>query len=174
MYTLIFQRLYLRSGTFTKLLKLFQVCSYIINEFRDEFITVALKLILHPAWLCYAALGPTCGEPPDIFPFWNVTIPGNKPKRQPLVRPQNGLPVLKVVQLSDVHVDLAYKPGGVKDCGEPLCCREGLLSYKKFIDLSRLNYSSAFTLTAHKQDKDLSRFINLSYCICYYQFVFIF
>ena len=105
----------------------FQVCSYIINEFRDEFITVALKLILHPDWLCYAALGPSCGEPPDIFPFWNVTIPGNKPKSQPLVRPLHGLPVLKVVQLSDVHVDLAYKPGGVKDCGEPLCCREGLL-----------------------------------------------
>ena len=104
-----------------------QVCSEIINEFRDEFITVALKLILYPDWLCYAALGPSCGEPPDIFPFWNVTIPGNKPKPQPLVRPRHGLPVLKVVQLSDVHVDLEYKPGGVKDCGEPLCCREGLL-----------------------------------------------
>ena len=87
--------------------------------------TVALRLILHPAWLCYAAIGPSCGEPPDVFTFWNVSIPGNKPKPEPLVRPEDGLPVLKVVQLSDVHVDLKYKPGGVVNCGEPLCCREG-------------------------------------------------
>ncbi|XP_063678896.1 sphingomyelin phosphodiesterase-like [Bolinopsis microptera] len=102
-----------------------RVCSYITEEFRDEFVTVLFRLILHPTWLCYAAIGPSCGEPPDIFTFWNVTIPGNKPTGEPLVRPKDGLPTLKVVQLSDVHIDLQYTPGSVKKCGEPLCCRDG-------------------------------------------------
>ena len=102
-----------------------QVCSYITEEFQDEFMTVAARLVFHPQWLCFVVLGPSCGEPPDLFDLWNVTIPGNKPKPETLVRPEEGLQKLRVVQLSDMHIDLAYKPGSVKNCGEPLCCREG-------------------------------------------------
>ena len=42
---------------------------------------------------------------------------------------QEDYPKLKIVQLSDVHIDLAYKPGSKTDCGEPLCCRDGTSLY---------------------------------------------
>ena len=103
------------------------------EEFRAEFVSVAARLIFHPDWLCYAAVGPSCGEPPDFLDMWNVTIPGNKPPPEPLVRPSDGLPTLRVVQISDIHMDLAYKPGAAKQCGEPLCCREGNLDIVLFV-----------------------------------------
>ncbi|KAL5256367.1 hypothetical protein ACHWQZ_G011559 [Mnemiopsis leidyi] len=102
-----------------------RVCSDITNEFRDEFLTVAHRLNFNPKWLCFMIIGPSCGQPPRNFTSWNNTIPGKKPKPTPLVRPKDGLPTLKVVQLSDVHIDLQYRPGSEKDCDEPVCCREG-------------------------------------------------
>lgn len=102
-----------------------RVCLLVTQEFKEEFVTVGFRLLLHPEWLCYAALGETCGEPANLFPFWNVTLPATpKPKPKPLVKPQEGYPTLKVVQLSDVHIDLQYKPGTSVKCNEPLCCRE--------------------------------------------------
>lgn len=32
---------------------------------------------------------------------------------------------MKVLHLSDIHIDFAYKPGSLGDCPQPLCCREG-------------------------------------------------
>ena len=102
-----------------------RVCSQITEEFRDEFLTVAHRLNFNPKWLCFMIIGPSCGQPPRNFTSWNISIPGNKPKPIPLVRPNDGLPTLKVVQLSDVHIDLQYRPGSKKECDEPVCCREG-------------------------------------------------
>ena len=116
------------------------------EEFRAEFVSVAARLIFHPDWLCYAAVGPSCGEPPDFLDMWNVTIPGNKPPPEPLVRPSDGLPTLRVVQISDIHMDLAYKPGAAKQCGEPLCCREGNLDIVLFTYLLRVTFLSVGTL----------------------------
>eukprot|EP00116_Pleurobrachia_bachei_P002993 sb/3463255/ len=143
-----------------------RVCSFIVQQFRDEFITVAAKLLLHPAWLCYAAIGPECGEPADLFPMWNVTIPGDKPPREPLVRPKDGYPTLRVVQLSDVHVDLQYTYKGVIDCGEPLCCREGKGQYagdqagywgslKASCDIPLRTYKNALKFIAEEIKPDL-------------------
>ena len=36
---------------------------------------------------------------------------------------QPGSPTLRILQLSDIHVDLLYKAGSNANCGEPLCCR---------------------------------------------------
>lgn len=33
-------------------------------------------------------------------------------------------PKLKVLHLTDVHVDPQYAPGGNADCDEPVCCRK--------------------------------------------------
>ena len=41
----------------------------------------------------------------------------------PSSSPQPGSPVIRILHLSDIHVDLAYTPGLTNDCGEPLCCR---------------------------------------------------
>lgn len=31
--------------------------------------------------------------------------------------------ILKLVQITDIHVDPYYEPGSEANCGEPLCCR---------------------------------------------------
>lgn len=40
--------------------------------------------------------------------------------------PQANVPTTKVVQFTDIHMDLHYKDGGNSDCGSgiPICCRE--------------------------------------------------
>lgn len=34
--------------------------------------------------------------------------------------------MIKVLQLSDTHIDPQYEEGGDADCGEPLCCRKSM------------------------------------------------
>ena len=36
---------------------------------------------------------------------------------------QEGAPTLRILQLSDIHLDENYAVGSNTDCGEPLCCR---------------------------------------------------
>lgn len=45
---------------------------------------------------------------------------------------------LKVLQISDIHMDLEYIPGGIVNCGEPLCCRAS--STKKNDDNTTAGY----------------------------------
>lgn len=44
-----------------------------------------------------------------------VTPPGPSPSPKK--------PLLRMLQLSDTHIDLSYAEGGNAVCGEPLCCR---------------------------------------------------
>jgi sphingomyelin phosphodiesterase len=30
---------------------------------------------------------------------------------------------MRILQLSDIHVDFEYQPGSLAECGQPLCCR---------------------------------------------------
>jgi len=32
-------------------------------------------------------------------------------------------PKLRVLHLSDIHIDFEYQPGSIGDCADPLCCR---------------------------------------------------
>ena len=38
-------------------------------------------------------------------------------------KPPTGLPTLKVLFVTDFHVDPEYTTGAKVDCGDPLCCR---------------------------------------------------
>lgn len=40
-----------------------------------------------------------------------------------LFNTQEGAPTLRILQLSDIHLDENYAVGSNTDCGEPLCCR---------------------------------------------------
>ena len=37
---------------------------------------------------------------------------------------QKHAPTLRVLHVSDIHVDLNYTEGAEADCGEPICCRQ--------------------------------------------------
>ncbi|XP_064100938.1 sphingomyelin phosphodiesterase-like [Macrobrachium nipponense] len=56
---------------------------------------------------------------------WTIEIHGDKPPVEPLVLPESGEPTIKVLQISDMHMDPLYSPGSNADCVEQLlCCRE--------------------------------------------------
>jgi len=60
--------------------------------------------------------------PPLVFPRWNVTLSPKPPVRgYPDTKSSN--PRIKVLHITDVHVDMNYTIGLASDCGEPICCR---------------------------------------------------
>ncbi|XP_062576027.1 sphingomyelin phosphodiesterase-like [Saccostrea cucullata] len=103
-----------------------RVCEAIVKEYKDEFIGVALRLVLTPAEVCGILLGKICGTPYDPNDLWNVSLPDTpKPAPKPRVLPKPGSPKLRILHLSDLHIDPAYEIGSKVKCGEPLCCRQG-------------------------------------------------
>jgi sphingomyelin phosphodiesterase len=55
---------------------------------------------------------------------WTIEVPENKSEVEQPVMPEVDSPTIKVLQLSDIHMDLNYDetaPGS--NCGEPLCCQ---------------------------------------------------
>lgn len=103
-----------------------RVCDDIIKEYKDEFIGVALRLVLSPEEVCGILLGNNCGTPYDPNDLWNVTLPSTpKPPLTPRVLPKAGSPKLRILHVSDIHIDPGYEVGSKVKCGEPLCCRQG-------------------------------------------------
>ena len=52
----------------------------------------------------------------NCFPLIIVT------KSSCFIQPSS--PTLRVLHLTDIHLDLQYAKGAKVDCGEPLCCRD--------------------------------------------------
>jgi sphingomyelin phosphodiesterase len=36
---------------------------------------------------------------------------------------QPGSPTIRILQLTDIHIDFEYQPGSLAACNQPLCCR---------------------------------------------------
>ncbi|CAF3487160.1 unnamed protein product [Rotaria socialis] len=100
------------------------VCYGAVHEYKDAVIEILSITPLNSKELC--ALTFDCENPAD-FPIlrWNVTLPGSKPTPKPPQPPSPDSPKLKILHLSDIHVDFSYKPDSQADCTKPLCCREG-------------------------------------------------
>ncbi|PAV83136.1 hypothetical protein WR25_23951 [Diploscapter pachys] len=50
-------------------------------------------------------------------------MPGNAPPFVPKTPVQSGKPTLRVLHLTDLHLDMYYTPGLEADCDTPQCCR---------------------------------------------------
>lgn len=58
---------------------------------------------------------------PDIDTSYTPPFSATKPSTtRP---PPSGKPPLKVVHISDIHVDLSYETGASFNCTKPICCR---------------------------------------------------
>ncbi|ESP02348.1 hypothetical protein LOTGIDRAFT_92630, partial [Lottia gigantea] len=100
-----------------------RVCEGLSHEFKDEVLTVFDKLVLGPKEVC-SILITDCGDPYNPLDDWNITLPETpKPPITPIKPPKPGSPVKRILQLSDIHLDVLYKPGSNAVCNEPLCCR---------------------------------------------------
>ncbi|XP_050417111.1 sphingomyelin phosphodiesterase [Patella vulgata] len=100
-----------------------RVCEGLSHEFKTEVLTVFDQLILRPNEVC-ALLLENCGTPYNPLDDWNVTLANRtKPPVVPPKLPKASSPTLRVLQLSDIHLDMLYKVGTNAECNEPLCCR---------------------------------------------------
>uniref|UniRef100_A0A0K0E8I4 Sphingomyelin phosphodiesterase n=1 Tax=Strongyloides stercoralis TaxID=6248 RepID=A0A0K0E8I4_STRER len=99
------------------------VCKGIIGNFKDEFFYIAGKLIVNPEEICSLMIK-DCGTPIlELGSNWTIPIPGNKPPVKIPQSPDPSKPKLKVLHISDIHIDSQYLPGSEAECGEPQCCR---------------------------------------------------
>ncbi|CAG2108614.1 unnamed protein product [Medioppia subpectinata] len=102
-----------------------RVCDGMVDQFKDEFLTVIPKINLSPNEMCGSLLGESCSR--VYNPLYNWTLPFTPIPKPPVLssKPQlkSSSPKLKVLHLSDTHIDPMYAEGGDAVCGEPLCCR---------------------------------------------------
>uniref|UniRef100_UPI00359018B4 sphingomyelin phosphodiesterase isoform X2 n=1 Tax=Myxine glutinosa TaxID=7769 RepID=UPI00359018B4 len=102
------------------------VCTDTVQLFRHDVLTVLARSLLSPRSACGLLLGDSCGHWNGGASNWTVRFPGvPKPPVRPPVPPPPGTPVDRILFITDVHWDAAYKEGTNAECGEPLCCREG-------------------------------------------------
>lgn len=98
------------------------VCNQIIQLFQYSVLSVLRDSPLNSEELC--ALGLNCHNVDNPFLHWNVTLPKvPKPPVTPFQPPKPNSPTIRILQLSDIHIDFEYQPGALAECGQPLCCR---------------------------------------------------
>lgn len=101
-----------------------RVCDAITQEYKAMLFGVITRLVLSPKEACGLVIGGGCGDPYDPYSFWNVTLPDvPKPPVVPPQPPAPGSPTLRVLHITDYHLDTDYAEGSNAECGEPLCCR---------------------------------------------------
>ncbi|CAJ0951819.1 unnamed protein product, partial [Mesorhabditis belari] len=109
------------------------VCKGMVEIFGPEIVFVLQRAVFTPEEVCGAFID-DCGHSDNpLQELWNMTIPGNKPAVKPWPRPQNGKPTMRVLHLSDIHIDRWYEVGSEADCTDgkgldafgtyALCCR---------------------------------------------------
>ncbi|KAK2727956.1 sphingomyelin phosphodiesterase-like [Artemia franciscana] len=100
-----------------------RVCEGIIHLMGDEVLYVMSRLVLTADEICGFVIGDVCGHPFNPYHEWEVILP---PIPKPVTRavvPVEDAPALKVLHLSDTHLDPYYVEGTNAACNEPLCCR---------------------------------------------------
>ncbi|GFN96995.1 sphingomyelin phosphodiesterase [Plakobranchus ocellatus] len=102
-----------------------RVCKMFVQEYRDEIFYLARHLSLEPWEACGIVLATPCHGHYYPGQNWTVTFPHTpKPQPRPPTPPKPSAPTLRVLHLTDLHLDFQYREGANADCREPLCCRE--------------------------------------------------
>lgn len=100
-----------------------RICHSIVPEYANEVWDIFFDTIVEPNELCGWLLGKGCGNETAFFPSWNITLPEKTgdAKWSDQVHSDS---VIKILQLTDTHLDFDYMVGTKVECGEPLCCRK--------------------------------------------------
>lgn len=98
-----------------------RVCDGVITHFKDEFFYVLGRTTLNPTQICGTVFPEDCDSQPAVN--WTVPIPTKRRSPpEPFPSPKKGAPTLRVLHISDTHVDPLYREGSLANCKEPLCC----------------------------------------------------
>ncbi|XP_054156915.1 sphingomyelin phosphodiesterase-like [Oppia nitens] len=112
------------SGSACKNVKQSQrVCSGVLNLMSDSLAFIFQHTKLTTPEMCGALLHPDCmtqlKQPMSPKLIWELPLPPKKPFT-PKTGPKEEL---KMIHVTDAHLDLWYTPGSNSMCNEPLCCR---------------------------------------------------
>ncbi|XP_064489276.1 sphingomyelin phosphodiesterase-like [Ornithodoros turicata] len=144
-----------------------RVCSGIVDQFKGEFFYVMQRSKLSSKEICDTVFPEDCGPNKDPALNWTVQLPSRpKPPVKPSPPPSAGARTLRVLHLSDTHVDHRYTIGSWADCKEPLCCHSdnglpgangvpaGRWGYFKYCDIPMRTYESLLRHVSKKQKID--------------------
>ncbi|XP_039267442.2 sphingomyelin phosphodiesterase-like [Styela clava] len=163
-----------KHGNITKIIKLIEnaciylrleapiVCKGGVDVFGQQAAMLLREVDLSPEEVCFLAFPDQCSVSriKSSSQDWKIDLPPYlSPKAASTESKIQEDNVLKVLHISDVHVDLKYVPGGNAECGEPLCCRakkkpkQGFLS--KFVGnwtSKAYSMASKFSPSEHKTE----------------------
>ncbi|ESO05258.1 hypothetical protein HELRODRAFT_77714 [Helobdella robusta] len=103
------------------------VCHGVVSMFKNEVFEVLSNITISPLEVCEVLLTKNCTRKESKYFQWDVDLPvpshdRTAEKNLPMTKPT---PKLKVLQLTDIHIDFLYKPQSAINCNDPLCCRNG-------------------------------------------------
>ncbi len=103
-----------------------KVCDGAIEHYKDIVIDSIIKKFVNGDYIC--SLIGICEDTSDYESIEDFAerILKNKPeiKKNKILKTKNEDDYYKVVQVTDIHLDMEYKEGAVANCILPLCCRE--------------------------------------------------
>lgn len=103
------------------------ICDGIVHAMKNETLFLLTRLQLGGQEVCGLIFPSKCHTYGLTWNsnLWTVPIPP-KPNtvRSYKTTPRDG-PMMKVLHVSDLHIDLEYEPGLAVNCDDPLCCRRG-------------------------------------------------
>jgi len=102
-----------------------EVCEGMVHNYgyQVEYIVNELGQNASADIFCGVFVGGDCGATGTIND-WTVDLPDNKPTPTSPEPPTNSTSRLRVLQVTDVHLDLSYQVGSPTECGLPCCCME--------------------------------------------------
>ncbi|CAN7988622.1 unnamed protein product [Ixodes hexagonus] len=88
---------------------------------QEEFFFVLKHTKMDSAEICGTVFPDECESHAALN--WTVQLPPQRrPRPGPVPTPSSGAPTLRVLHISDTHVDPLYEEGSLANCEEPLCC----------------------------------------------------
>ncbi|CAH1256030.1 unnamed protein product [Diabrotica balteata] len=102
-----------------------KVCAGFFDVFGPELVPAFNTSVLDSSQTCMMVFGESCPSVSNELHEWSIDIPTNElnVEESQTKRRNVEVPVLKVLHLSDTHLDLDYLVGSPANCDEPLCCR---------------------------------------------------
>jgi len=99
-----------------------QVCEGAVANYAPMFVYIFSQRKISGREACGVLLNDGCGAY-EYINEWTVDLPVHpKPDVLPPTPPASDAPSRKVLQISDIHLDLSYTVGASAECGEPICC----------------------------------------------------
>ena len=100
-----------------------EICSGMVLAMKNETQYVLANVEPNGEMICGLIFPSTC-KSKDLS--WNKNWIIGIPKKQytPPIYPKKKITTLRVLQMSDIHIDLKYTPGSKVNCKDPLCCRQ--------------------------------------------------